>query len=167
MHGEYTHLVAHAALARGWGMGDDRVLLCEDGDQVVLSDDGLVRGEPVARGDRLYVDGMVGDLGHRVLGERRVLGDDGFVAIVLHVDLDRREILAGPDVVTRGWVEQPALRAQEAAVADVVEAEVGSALEEVDVTIDELARVARRAAGRTVNDRTRRRPMIVPVVREG
>jgi ribonuclease J len=167
VHGEYTHLVAHAALARGMGMDDDRVVLCEDGDQVVLSDDGLVRRDQVAKGDRLYVDGIVGDLGHRVLGERRVLGDDGFVAIVLHVDLDRGEILAGPDVVTRGWVEQPALRAHEAALADVVEAEVGSALEESGVTIDELARVARRAAGRTVNDRTRRRPMIVPVVREG
>ena len=167
VHGEYTHLVAHAALARGLGMTDDRVVLCEDGDQVVLTDDGLERTGSVSDGDRLYVDGMVGDLGHTVLGDRRVLGDDGFVAVVLHVDLDRGEIIAGPDVVTRGWVEQPALQAHEAAVADVVESEVGAALTEPDVSLDELARITRRAAGRTVNDRTRRRPMIVPVVREG
>ena len=166
VHGEYTHLVAHAALARGLGMADDRVVLCVDGDQVVLSDDGLDPAGSVSSSDRLYVDGMVGDLGHTVLGDRRVLGDDGFVAVVLHVDLDRGEIIAGPDVVTRGWVEQPALLAHEAAVADVVESEVGAALLEPDMTLDELARITRRAAGRTVNDRTRRRPMIVPVVRE-
>ena len=105
-------------------MPDDRVMVCEDGDQVFLTDDGLVRGDVVAKGDRLYVDGTVGDLGHTVLGDRRVLGDDGFVTIVVHVDLDRGEIIAGPDVVTRGWVEQPALHAHETAVADVVETEV-------------------------------------------
>jgi ribonuclease J len=167
VHGEYTHLVAHAAIARRMGMADDHVVLCEDGDQIVLSDAELAKAEPVSSGDRLYVDGTVGDLGHTVLGDRRVLGDGGFVAVVLHVDLGRREILAGPDVVTRGWVEQPALNAHEAAVADEVEREVVAALGEPGVTTEELARVTRRAAGRTVNDRTRRRPMIVPVVREG
>jgi ribonuclease J len=118
-------------------------------------------------GRHLYVDGTVGDLGNEVLGDRRTLGDDGFVAIVVHVDLERGEILAGPDVVTRGWVEQPALRAHEAAVADGVETAILTALEDADNGLDELERIARRAAGSLVADRTRRRPMIVPVVREG
>jgi len=166
VHGEYAHLVAHKELAHGMGMDDDHVMLCEDGDRIELGDDGLKRLDPVG-GDHIYVDGTVGDLGATVLGDRRTLGDDGFVAVLVHVDLERGEILAGPDVVSRGWVEQPALRAHETAVADAVERDINTALDDPEVTLQMLAQRARRAAGRTVNDRTRRRPMIVPVVREG
>ncbi len=166
VHGEYAHLVAHQELAHSMGMDDGHVMLCEDGDRVELNDDGLSRLDSV-RGADLYVDGTVGDLGTTVLGERRTLGDDGFVSIVVHVDLERGEILAGPDVVSRGWVEQPALGAHETAVADAVEREINTALDDPDIDLKSLAQRARRAAGRTVNDRTRRRPMIVPVVREG
>ncbi len=166
VHGEYAHLVAHKELALGMGMDDDHVMLCEDGDRIELGDDGLVRLESVGSG-HIYVDGTVGDLGTTVLGDRRTLGDDGFVAVVVHVDLDRGEIIAGPDVVSRGWVEQPALRAHETAVADAVEREINGAFDDGEIGLQGLAQRARRAAGRTVNDRTRRRPMIVPVVREG
>ncbi len=166
VHGEYSHLVAHRDLAREMGMDRDHVVLAEDGDQLELSDSGLVHLGSVG-GDHLYVDGTVGDLGNAVLGDRRVLGNDGFVAVIVHVDFERRELLAGPDVVTRGWVEQPALRAHETAVVDAVERAVMKAL---DDDIDDLARlsqIVRRTAGSIVSDRTRRRPMIVPMVREG
>jgi len=165
VHGEYAHLVAHQELAHRMGMAEERVVLCEDGDQIVLSDDGIEHRGSIG-GEHLYVDGTVGDLGRTVLSERRILGDDGFVAVVVHVDLDRGEILAGPDVTSRGWVELPALAGHEAAVADAVEADVLEALADNRVDLDRIAQVARRAAGRTVNERTRRRPMIVPVVRE-
>ena len=166
VHGEYSHLVAHRDLALEMGMDRDHVVLAEDGDQLELSDSGLVHLGSVG-GDHLYVDGTVGDLGNAVLGDRRVLGNDGFVAVIVHVDFERRELLAGPDVVSRGWVEQPALRAHETAVSDVVERAVMKAF---DDDIDDLARlsqIVRRAAGSIVSDRTRRRPMIVPMVREG
>lgn len=166
VHGEYAHLVAHSDLARKMGMPDDRIVFCEDGDQIVIGDEGIEHLGSIG-GDHLYVDGTVGDLGNAVLGDRRILGDDGFCAIVVHVDLERGEIIAGPDVVSRGWVEVPALLGHETAVADAVEQDLMKALDDRDVTIDKLGQVARRAAGRTVNDRTRRRPMIVPVIREG
>ncbi len=166
VHGEYAHLVAHRELAHGMGMDTDHVMLCEDGDRIELSDDGLVRLESVG-GDHIYVDGTVGDLGSTVLGDRRTLGDDGFVAVLVHVDLERGEILAGPDVVSKGWVEQPALGAHETAVADAVERDINAAFDDPEVSLKMLTQRARRAAGRTVNDRTRRRPMIVPVIREG
>ncbi len=165
VHGEYAHLVAHRDLARNMGMPADRVVFCEDGDQIVLGDDGIDHLGSIG-GDHLYVDCMVGDLGSTVLAERRTLGDDGFVAVVVHVDMDRGEILAGPDVISRGWVEVPALAGHEAAVADAVENDVLAALGDAEVNLDRLSQIVRRAAGRTVNDRTRRRPMIVPVVRE-
>ncbi len=165
VHGEYAHLVAHRDLAHRMGMGKDQVVFCEDGDQIRLTDDGIEHLGSIG-GEHLYVDGMVGDLGNTVLSERRTLGDDGFVAVVVHVDMERGEILAGPDVISRGWVELPALAGHEAAVADAVEADVSNALSDPEVDIERLGQIARRAAGRTVNDRTRRRPMIVPVVRE-
>ncbi len=166
VHGEYAHLVAHKELAYRMGMPEDRVVFCEDGDQIVLSDEGIEHLGSVG-GAHLYVDGTVGDLGNTVLGDRRTLGDDGFVAVVVHIDMERGEIIAGPDVVSRGWVETPALIGHETAVADAVEQDLMSALDDPEVDLDRLAQIARRAAGRTVSDRTRRRPMIVPVVREG
>ena len=102
VHGEYAHLVAHVDLAREMGMPSDRIVLCEDGDQIELTDNGVTHLGSIG-GDHLYVDGTVGDLGNAVLSERRVLGDDGFVAVIIHVDVDRQEIIAGPDVVSRGW----------------------------------------------------------------
>lgn len=166
VHGEYSHLVAHAALARQMGMPSERVLLCSDGDRIELSADGLAPVGSVG-GEHLYVDGTVGDLGPMVLGERRRLGSDGFVTVIVHVDLDRAKLIAGPDVVSRGWVEQPALQSHQAALADAVAADLQAVLGRPEVGIDELTRLIRRAAGRTVDERTRRRPMIIPVVRAG
>lgn len=166
VHGEYAHLVAHQELAVSMGMDPDRVVVCEDGDQVRLSDDGIEHLGSVG-GGHLYVDGMVGDLGGTVLSERRTLGDDGFVTVVVHIDSERGEILAGPDVISRGWVEHPALAAHEEAVADAVTDQLVSALRDPDHGLEHLTQIVRRAAGKTVNERTRRRPMIVPVVREG
>ncbi|MCY3851432.1 MAG: ribonuclease J [Acidimicrobiaceae bacterium] len=166
VHGEYAHLVAHRDLALEMGMEDDHVLLAEDGDQLELSDAGLVHLGSVG-GDHLYVDGTVGDLGNAVLGDRRVLGDDGFVVVVVHVDVERRELLAGPDVVSRGWVEQPALRAHETAVVDAVERAVMQALDDGVDDLARLSQIVRRTAGGVVSERTRRRPMIVPMVRDG
>ncbi|MFT5201372.1 MAG: ribonuclease J [Candidatus Aldehydirespiratoraceae bacterium] len=166
VHGEYAHLVAHRDLAYQMGMPEDRVVFCEDGDQIEIRTDGIHHLGSIGA-KREYVDGIVGDLGEAVLGDRRVLGDDGFVAIVVDVDLDRREIIAGPEVVSRGWVERPALAAHETAVADEVERDVMKALADGEESLDKLSQIARRAAGRTVSDRTRRRPMIVPIIREG
>jgi len=166
VHGEYAHLVAHREIALAMGMTPERVVLCEDGDQIRLTDDGIEHLGSVG-GGHLYVDGIVGDLGSTVLTERRTLGDDGFVSVVVHLDTERGEILSGPDVISRGWVEHPALAAHEEAVAEAVSKQLDVALRDRDRTIEQLTQVVRRAAGKTVNDRTRRRPMIVPVVREG
>ncbi len=166
VHGEYAHLVAHQELAYRMGMPADRVVFCEDGDQVVITDDGIDHLGSVG-GDHLYVDGIVGDLGSTVLADRHTLGGDGFVVVVVHVDSERGEIIAGPDVISRGWVEVPALARHEEAVAEAVEQDLLKALEDPDNDVERLAQIARRATGRTVDERTRRRPMIVPVVREG
>ena len=157
VHGEYEHLVAHARLAAEMGMASERVVLCCDGDRVELTDDG-VRLIGSVGGDHLYVDGTVGDLGSTVLGERRKLGEDGFVAVVVDIDLERGAVVRGPEVVSRGWVEHPALLAHETAVADAVEAEVLDALADGRRDLQALEELVLRTARRTSRERTRRRP---------
>ena len=138
-------------------------MLCCDGDRVELTDDG-VRLVGSVGGDHLYVDGSVGDLGSTVLSERRKLGADGFVAVVMDIDLERGAVVRGPEVVSRGWVEHPALLAHESAVADAVEAKVRDALADGRRDLKALRELVLHTARRTSRERTRRRPVIVPLV---
>ena len=163
VHGEYRHLVNHAQLALHMGVPEEHVLLCEDGDSVVLADDGLHRGDQVPAG-LLYVDGTVGDVGHGVLRDRRVLSEEGVVVVVATVDLQRREVVGSPEIVTRGWVHAPEAEELLEEASATVRKELEVALAEGATEQDLLRRHARRALGRFVGERTRRRPMIVPVV---
>jgi ribonuclease J len=165
VHGEYRHLVAHARLARSMGIPEDRVVVCTDGDQLVLDDDGLRIAGQVPAG-YLYVDGIVGDVGHGVLRDRRVLAEEGVVVVVVTVDVADGAILTGPEVITRGWVYAPEAEPLLAECADEVRQAVKEAFAENATDVESLGRVVRRAAGRFVSERTRRRPMIVPVVME-
>jgi ribonuclease J len=166
VHGEYRHLVSHARLARAMGVAADHVLVCEDGDVVELTDDGIHRAERAPAG-YLYVDGIVGDVGHGVLRDRRVLAEEGVVVVVVGVDVATGAIITGPEVITRGWVYAPEAEALLDEARDVVAQEVKETFA-VDGPhdVETIQKVVRRAAGRFVNERTRRRPMIVPVVME-
>ena len=106
VHGEYRHMVHHAALARATGVPADQVLLCEDGDAVSLDAEGLRRDGTVPAG-YLYVDGTVGDVGHGVLRDRKVLAEEGVVMVVATVDLHRRVLSGEPQIATKGWVHAP------------------------------------------------------------
>ena len=163
VHGEYRHMRAHAELAVVMGAARDHVLQAADGDVLELSDEGLAFHSTVPA-NYLFVDGIVGDVGHGVLRDRRVLAEEGVVVIVATVDGHNRKIITGPEIITRGWVYAP----EADALLDEAEATVGAALMKAldnGITdIDSLEREVRKAAGKFVSDRTKRRPMIVPVV---
>jgi ribonuclease J len=166
VHGEYRHMVAHARLARTMGVvGAEHVLVCTDGDQLVLDDDGL-RVDAAVPAGYLYVDGIIGDVGHGVLRDRRVLAEEGVVVVVVTVDVATGAILTGPEVITRGWVYAPEAEPLLAECAEEVRQAVKESFAEGATDIEALQKVVRRAAGRFVNESTRRRPMIVPVVME-
>jgi ribonuclease J len=169
VHGEYRHMVAHAKLARAMGAvgegADDHVLVCTDGDQLVLDDAGMRVARQVPAG-YLFVDGIIGDVGQGVLRDRRVLAEEGVVVVVVTVDVKTGGILVGPEVITRGWVYAPEAEPLLAECADAVRQAVKEAFTKGATDIEALQRVVRRAAGRFVNESTRRRPMIVPVVME-
>ncbi len=104
VHGEYRHLVKHARLARECGVAPERALVLEDGEPVSFSKDGI-RSEDKVDVESIYVDGKgVGDVGHTVLKERRLLGGEGLVVAVMVVDESTWEILVGPDVLSKGFV---------------------------------------------------------------
>ena len=165
VHGEFRHLRHHADIATGMGVPADRVLLCEDGDVVRLDEKGVDFDGEVPAG-YLYVDGIVGDVGHGVLRDRRVLAEEGVVVVVITVDMKTGEVVSGPEIITRGWVHAPDAEP----LLDEARQVVRRALEGLDhrngVELDQVQRSARQALGRFVNDRTKRRPMIVPVVME-
>ena len=163
VHGEYRHLVNHARLATAMGVEPHKVLVCQDGDVVVLRDDALEISGDVPAG-YLYVDGTVGDVGHGVLRDRRVLAEEGVVVVVCTVDLHARDLVADPEIVTRGWVHAPEADALIGEASAAVREALESALADGAPDHEALARHARRALGRFVGERTRRRPMIVPVI---
>ncbi|MFZ4720238.1 MAG: ribonuclease J [Ilumatobacteraceae bacterium] len=165
IHGEYRHMVANAKLGLLMGVERDHVLLCEDGDVLELTDDALTPAGRVPAG-YLYVDGIVGDVGQGVLRDRKVLAEEGVVVVVVTVDIGTGKVLVGPEIITRGWVYAPEAEdlLDEACdrVADTVEKALANGVRDVE----SLERDVRRAAGKFVNERTKRRPMIVPVVME-
>ena len=106
IHGEYRHMAAHGKLASLMGVPSRNITLCEDGDVITLSDQGLEVTGRVPAG-YLYVDGIVGDVGRGVLRDRRVLAEEGVVVVVATVDVSASKVLTGPEIITRGWVYAP------------------------------------------------------------
>ncbi len=163
VHGEYRHMRAHAELAVVMGAAPDHVLQATDGDVLELSDDGLAFHSTVPA-SYLFVDGIVGDVGHGVLRDRKVLAEEGVVVIVATVDSATHKVINGPEVITRGWVYAPEADALLDEAEAHIEKALVKALDDGISDVDGLERVVRKAAGKFVSDRTKRRPMIVPVV---
>ena len=165
VHGEFRHLTHHARLAGEMGLPDSNVLLAEDGDVVELTAAGIEFVGEVPAG-YLYVDGIVGDVNHGVLRDRRVLAEEGLIVVIVAVDVRTGEIITGPEIIPRGWVHAPEAdellgEARERVRASLAEAAAAGATD-----FETLKRHVRSAVGKFVNEKTRRRPMIVPVVME-
>lgn len=163
VHGEYEHLLAHADLAADRGMSSSNILVVTDGDQVLLTDEGMSKDGHVS-GAYVYMDGRGDAVTERILEERLLMGQAGFVAIIAEVDFVDREIVFGPVIESRGWAADSERFDLQSGAAT----EARKAIEEVlaeggDVSAAE--RGARRAVGRFVNAATNRRPVIVPIIR--
>jgi ribonuclease J len=165
IHGERRHLAHHARLAREVGIPADRILIVEDGDTVELGPE-LRRGEAVTAG-MVFVDGLgIGDVGEHVLRDRRKLAGDGIVVVVLALDGQTGAVLAGPDVVNRGFVFDETAGdllegARDRALAALAEAPLE---EKKDLGL--LKQHIRRSLGRYFFEATERKPVILPVIME-
>lgn len=163
VHGEYRHLVHHAAIARRMGVPDEGVLLCEDGDSVVLDETGLKRGPEVPAGFN-YVDGHTGDLDERPLEDRRMLANAGVVLVAAGVDAENSKLVAWPTVSTRGWFDGEQEATLRARCAELVAKAIEDALADGVHDADSLNRIAKRTVGRFIGQSTRRKPVILCAV---
>ncbi|MEX2659891.1 MAG: ribonuclease J [Acidimicrobiales bacterium] len=162
VHGEYRHMIHHARLGVQMGVPEENITVCLDGDQVMVDDEGVRRVGEVPAG-YLYVDGVVGDVTHGVLRDRQVLAEEGVIVIVVTVDMKSGEVIAGPEIITRGWVH--AAEAED--LLEEARRRVVVGIEDADTSdVEAIKRHARKALGAFVAERTKRRPMIVPVVME-
>jgi ribonuclease J len=163
VHGEWRHLRAHAAIGRSMGLPDERIMLAEDGTVVDLVDGRAHIAGRIPVG-YVYVDGLeVGDIGDTTLKDRRILGEDGFLTILVAVDLEDGKVVFGPEITARGFSDDPkALRPITAELIDVVEKALADGTRDADA----LAHLVRRTVGRWVDREYRRRPMLVPMIVE-
>jgi ribonuclease J len=163
VHGEWRHLRAHAALAELTGVPADRVVIAEDGTVVDLVD-GVASITGKVDCGYVYVDGLaVGDVGEESLKDRRILGDEGFIAITVVVDSVTGKVNGTPIVSGRGFSDDPVAFEP---VLTLVSAELERVTGEGVTDPHRLAQAVRRVVGRWVSDRYRRRPMIIPTVIE-
>ena len=104
LHGEQKHLEKHAGLAEQMGIPDDNILITANGAVIELTESAMVCSESVTAG-RVLVDGVgVGDVGSIVLRDRKHLADDGIIIVAVSIDRISREVVSGPDVVSRGFI---------------------------------------------------------------
>ncbi|GAB3807881.1 ribonuclease J [Humibacter antri] len=163
VHGEYRHLVANAQLAQDTGVPEENTLLAEDGSVIDLRD-GVARVVGQLDLGFVYVDGSsVGEITDADLKDRRILGEEGFISIIVVVEAGTGRIITGPEVHAKGFAEDDA-------VFDDVKPKIAAALADAAHNgvrdAHALSQVVRRTVGRWVNTSYRRRPMIVPLVIE-
>jgi ribonuclease J len=163
VHGEYRHLMANARLAQDTGIAEENTIIGSNGTVVDLKD-----GKATVAGQHdigfVYVDGStVGEITDADLKDRRILGEEGFVSVIVVVDSATGRIISGPEIHARGVAEDDS-------VFDDVAPKIVAALKEAagNGVRDNhaLSQIVRRTIGRWVNQKLRRRPMIVPLVIE-
>ena len=166
VHGDYRHLVAHSETAKSIGIPKENIFMLENGLTLEMSQNEARYGENVPAG-RVLVDGLgVGDVGSVVLRDRQHLSQDGLIIVVLTLDSSNGEVVAGPDVITRGFIYVK----ESENIMEEIKAEVRQEVRECEVrgikdwtTIKNIVRDNLRDY---IFYKTKRNPMIIPIVME-
>ncbi len=166
VHGEYRHLIKHARLAVETGVPAENVFIAENGHVLEFRKNSARLNGRVTAG-RVLVDGLgVGDVGNIVLRDRKQLSQDGILIVVVTIDKDSGLVVAGPDLVSRGFVY---VRESEELIEEARE-KVKYALQKCEEKgITEWASIksnVRDAVSKYLYEKTRRRPMILPIIME-
>ena len=162
IQGEYRMLVLHGRLGEEVGIPKENILVIENGQVIEFDEEGAFPAERISSG-HLMVDGLgIGDIGSVVLRDRHQLSRDGFVVVVIALDEQTGELVDGPDIVSRGFVY---MRDSEDLLEEAKEYVI-DLLESGKIHRDTAATVTRDALSQFLYKRTRRRPMIFPMVLE-
>ena len=166
VHGEYRHLMQHAKLALSLGMPKENIQIAELGDVIEFTPKTCKINSSVTAG-RVLVDGLgIGDVGSIVLRDRKHLSQDGLMVIVITISKDNHSIISGPDIISRGFVY---VRESEGLMEDAkdVVKKVMEECEDRNISDWSSLKLHIRDALRTfLYERTKRKPMILPVIME-
>ena len=165
VHGEYRHLMQHAKLANELGVPIDNTIIGSNGDVIELTSKSIEKNSTVISGN-ILVDGLgVGDVGNIVLRDRRLLSENGLIIVVLSTEKGTGKVLAGPEIVSRGFIY---VREN----IDLIEESktvVRKALEKCDTRTKEwnnIKMVIKDSLSSFIYDRIKRSPMILPIIVE-
>lgn len=166
LHGEQKHLMKHAQLAEQMGINYENILVAANGNVIELTENSITAKETVQAG-RVLVDGLgVGDVGSIVLRDRKHLADDGIIIVAVSIDRITREVAAGPDVVSRGFVY---VKESEELMSEINEL-VCNILERCYIqNVRDWNTIKTRikdGVARFLFSKTKRSPMILPVIME-
>ena len=166
VHGEYKHLMAQAKVVEDLGMDKDNIFILSSGDVLELDEEGAEVTGRVQTGD-VMVDGLgVGDVGNIVLRDRQHLAEDGIIIVVMTLENGSGRVLAGPDIVSRGFVY---VRGSES-LMDEAKAVLDETMDYcVDKNITDWGKIKseiKDSLGDFVWKETKRRPMIMPIIME-
>ncbi|HEX3369165.1 MAG TPA: ribonuclease J, partial [Candidatus Cybelea sp.] len=166
VHGEYRMLAAHGKLAVETGVEPGNVFIVENGDVLEFTNE---YGDKVGRtyGGHVFVDGSgIGDVGEAVLRDRKALSNDGIMMVVVAIDGEEARVIAGPDLISKGVFYLP----EAGGVLDELRAELVAAIDGISVDAmrdaDSVKEHIRSALAKAVYERTKRRPVVIPVVME-
>jgi len=166
IHGEYRHLAGHARLARKQGIPEKNIFVLENGDVLRIAEDGAEKAGKVTAG-RVYIDGKgIGDVEEMVLRDRRRLGHDGIVLVLLTIEKEKGNLLSAPEVISRGFIAEEEYQEVIEDVRELVAATV-AALDR-DITSDPalLQAKVRSVLKKHFRNTMDRRPMIMPLIFE-
>lgn len=166
VHGEQKHLIKHANLAKGMGMKASNVFIGDIGDVVELNKDYMKKINPVTAG-RVLVDGLgVGDVGSIVLRDRKHLGQDGLIVVVCTLNPEDGSAIAGPDIVSRGFVyvreSEPLMDDARKRVLKILENCAHENVHEWGIIKTKI----KDDLSKLFYEKTRRNPMILPIIME-
>ena len=166
VHGEYSKLLKHALLAEEVGMAAENVFISENGNVLEVSDGKAAITGKIAAG-RVLIDGLgVGDVGNIVLRDRKQLSQDGIVIVVVTIDKEQKKVVSGPDLVSRGFVYvREADELMDEAKEKVVMS-INKCMEKNVLEWSSLKAGIREALSKYLFEKTRRKPMILPIIME-
>ncbi len=166
VHGEYRQLIAHSETAQSMGVEKDNIIMMSNGRILEINDEGAEFTSSVQSG-RVLVDGLgVGDVGNIVLRDRQHLSQDGLIVIVLTMDASTGEVVAGPDVISRGFVYVKESENLMDDVKSVVRHEIKKCEERGIRDWATIKSAARENLRDYIFMKTKRNPMIIPIIME-
>lgn len=166
VHGEYRHLVHHAGLAKKLGMDESNIFTLETGEVLELSEEEAKKSGKVPTGS-VFVDGLgVGDVGSIVLRDRKYLAQDGMLTIVVTIERESYSVIAGPDIITRGFVYVKESEELINEAKELVKKELDECLDNKIIEWYVLKSNMKKSMERFLYEKTKRRPIILPIIME-